>query len=184
MSTAPLSPAPNLEANIVRVQSELGIAPRQILAVAHLFAEGNTIPFIARYRKEQHGNLDEVQISKIQERLTYYRELDERKQTILQSIETQGKLSDDLRDKISACTLKTDLEDLYLPYKPKRRTRAMIARERGLEPLAQRILEQAATADPQAEATAFLNTEKGVESIAVALAGARDIVAETVAENA
>ncbi len=184
MSATPLSPASHLDTNIARVQSELGIAPRQILAVAQLFADGNTIPFIARYRKEQHGNLDEVQISKIQERLTYYRELDERKQTILQSIESQGKLTDDLRSKLSACVSKTDLEDLYLPYKPKRRTRAMIARERGLEPLAQRILEQAAHADPQAEASAFLNTEKGVESVAVALAGARDIVAESVAENA
>ncbi len=184
MCAAALSAEPNLDANIARVQEELAITPRQILAVARLFAEGNTIPFIARYRKEQHGNLDEVQISKIQERLTYYRELEERRQTILQSIDSQGKLTDDLRSKISACISKTDLEDLYLPYKPKRRTRAMIARERGLEPLAQRILKQPDAADPDAEAAAFLNSEKGVESIAVALSGARDIVAENVAENA
>ena len=108
--------------------SELAVAPRQIIAVETLLAEGNTIPFIARYRKEVHGNLDEVQISKIQERLTYYRELEERRTTILASIEEQGKLSPELKAKILACNVKTALEDLYLPYKPKRRTRAMIAR--------------------------------------------------------
>jgi uncharacterized protein len=172
------------ETTLARIQQELSLAPRQIAAVAQLFAEGNTIPFIARYRKEQHGNLDEVQIGQIQERLTYHRELEERRQTILQSIETQGKLTEPLRAKILICTVKSDLEDLYLPYKPKRRTRAMIAREKGLEPLARKILEQAPTADPQAEALACVNAEKGVENEAAALAGARDIVAEQVAEDA
>ncbi len=183
MSTEHFSADPGLDVSLPRLVDELAITPRQILAVAKLLAEGNTIPFIARYRKEQHGNLDEVQISKIQERLTYYRELEDRKQTILHSIGEQGKLTDDLRAKITACTAKTVLEDLYLPFKPKRRTRAMIARERGLEPLADLILAQSAD-DPDTVAAAFINAEKGVENGALALAGARDIVAEAVAENA
>ena len=166
-----------------RLVEELAITPRQIVAVARLLAEGNTIPFIARYRKEAHGNLDEVQISKIQERLGYYRELEERRGTILKSIEEQGKLTDELKDKILSCTSKTVLEDLYLPFKPKRRTRAMIARERGLEPLALKILAQPSE-DPLASAAAFVNAEGGVEDAAAALSGARDIVAEMVSENA
>ncbi|HRR33611.1 MAG TPA: Tex family protein [Kiritimatiellia bacterium] len=164
--------------------SELTITPRQAIAVETLLAEGNTIPFIARYRKEVHGNLDEVQISKIQERLNYYRELEDRRKTILSSIEEQGKLSPELKDKILACTTKTVLEDLYLPYKPKRRTRAMIAREKGLEPLADLILAQDPAANPDEAAAAFVDTEKGLADVEAALAGARDIVAETVAENA
>ena len=174
---------PGLDLSIPRLVDELAITPRQILAVAKLLAEGNTIPFIARYRKEQHGNLDEVQIAKIQERLAYFRELEERKETVLRSIDDQGKLTDALREKIAACTSKTALEDLYLPYKPKRRTRAMIARERGLAPLADLILAQA-DGDPDAAAAAFVDAAKGVENEALALAGARDIVAETIAENA
>ena len=169
--------------SLPRLVEELSITPRQIAAVARLLAEGNTIPFIARYRKEAHGDLDEVQISKIQERLNYYKELEDRRSTILKSIEEQGKLTDELRDRINACTAKTVLEDLYLPYKPKRRTRAMVAREKGLEPLAQLILEQALT-QPEAEAAAFVSEEKGVADGAAALAGARDIVAEIVSENA
>ena len=129
-------------ASLPKLVQELGISPRQIAAVARLLAEGNTIPFIARYRKEAHGNLDEVQIGKIQERLAYHRELDERRNTILKSIEDQGKLTDELKAKILACGTKSALEDLYLPFKPKRRTRAMIARERGLELLAEKILAQ------------------------------------------
>jgi uncharacterized protein len=166
-----------------RLVEELSITPRQIMAVDRLLSEGNTLPFIARYRKEVHGNLDEVQISKIQERLGYYRELEERRATILKSVEEQGKLTEELKDKILSCTSKTVLEDLYLPFKPKRRTRAMIAREKGLEPLALLILAQPETA-PESEAAAFVNTEKGVEDAASALSGARDIVAEIVSENA
>ncbi len=166
-----------------RLVEELSITPRQIMAVARLLSEGNTIPFIARYRKEVHGDLDEVQISKIQERLSYYRELEDRRSTILHSIEEQGKLTDELRQRILSCTTKTALEDLYLPYKPKRRTRAMIAREKGLEPLALMILEQSG-GQPDADAAAFVSEEKGVEHVAAALAGARDIVAEMVAETA
>ena len=167
-----------------KLVEELSITPRQITAVARLLAEGNTIPFIARYRKEVHGNLDEVQISKIQERLTYYRELEERRATILKSIEEQGKLTDELRQKIMSCSSKTVLEDLYLPYKPKRRTRAMIAREKGLEPLATLILEQGASGDLAALAAEFVSEEKGVADVTAALAGARDIVAENISENA
>ncbi|NLC80244.1 MAG: RNA-binding transcriptional accessory protein, partial [Lentisphaerae bacterium] len=170
--------------SLPRLVEELSITPRQITAVARLLAEGNTIPFIARYRKEVHGDLDEVQISKIQERLTYYRELEDRRATILASIEEQGKLSPELKAKILACTTKTVLEDLYLPYKPKRRTRAMIAREKGLEPLAELILTQDPAACPDEAAAAFVDAEKGVADPDAALAGARDIVAETVAENA
>ncbi len=163
---------------------ELKISPRQIIAVARLLAEGNTIPFIARYRKEVHGNLDEVQIGKIQERLAYHRELEDRRSAILRSIEEQGKLTDALRSKILGCASKTALEDLYLPFKPKRRTRAMMAREKGLEPLAQLIRDQAATGKPDSEAAAFVNAEKGVAVPSDALAGARDIVAEWIAEDA
>ncbi len=172
-----------IDASITKLVDELKISPRQIIAVARLLAEGNTIPFIARYRKEAHGSLDEVQISKIQERLNYHRELDERRQTILKSIEGQGKLTDELKEKILACETKTALEDLYLPYKPKRRTRAMIAREKGLEPLADNILSQS-SGNPEADAAAFVNEEKGVKSVQDALAGARDIVAEKVSEDA
>jgi uncharacterized protein len=169
--------------SLPRLVEELGITPRQITAVARLFAEGNTMPFIARYRKEVHGNLDETQISKIQERLAYYKELEDRRSTILKSIEEQGKLTDEVKGKILSCTTKTALEDLYLPFKPKRRTRAMIAREKGLEPLAQAIVEQG-PAQPEAEASAFVSEEKGVADAAAALSGARDIVAEWASENA
>jgi uncharacterized protein len=163
---------------------DLNISSRQVAAVAALFAEGNTVPFIARYRKEAHGNLDEVQITDIQEKLTYYNTLEARRQTILKSIDEQGKLSDDLRLKIEECQSKTSLEDLYLPYKPKRRTRAMIAKEKGLEPLADLILEQGSSGEVEVEAAKFINEEKEVASADEALAGARDIVAELVAEKA
>ena len=170
--------------SIPRLAAELSIAPRQVLAVAKLLFEGSTIPFIARYRKEVTENLDEVQIGKIQERLEYYKDLEERRATILDSIRTQGKLTDDLKAKILACTTKNALEDLYLPFKPKRRTRAMIAREKGLDPLAEIILQQPVSGNPDEAAKAFVNAEKKVESAADALSGARDIVAEQVAENA
>ncbi|MDF7800702.1 Tex family protein [Pontiellaceae bacterium B1224] len=163
---------------------DLNIPARQVAAVAALFAEGNTVPFIARYRKEAHGNLDEVQITDIQEKLSYYNTLESRRVTILKSIEEQGKLTDELRLKIEGCLSKTTLEDLYLPYKPKRRTRAMIAREKGLEPLAELILTQAASGDPEAEAAKYISEEKEVQSLEDALAGARDIIAEQIAEKA
>jgi len=170
--------------SIPRLAAELSIAPRQVLAVAKLLWEGSTIPFIARYRKEVTDNLDEVQIGKIQERLQYYKDLEERRQTILDSIGDQGKLTDELKAKILACTTKNVLEDLYLPFKPKRRTRAMIAREKGLEPLALMILAQSVTGNPDEAAKAFIDAEKKVVSKDDALSGARDIVAELISENA
>jgi len=170
--------------SLPRLVEELAITPRQITAVAQLLAEGNTIPFIARYRKEVHGNLDEVQISKIQERLNYHRELEERRATILRSIEEQGKLTPELKARIAECATKTTLEDLYLPYKPKRRTRAMIAREKGLEPLAEAMLAQRQGENPEDAAVGYVDEAKGVPDVAAALAGARDIVAEVVSENA
>ncbi len=124
---------------ISKIATELAIRPDGVGAVVKLLGEGSTVPFIARYRKEAHGNLDEVQIGKIQERFGYFTELLERKETILKSIDDQGKLTDELREKISACWQKSALEDLYQPYKPKRRTRAQVAREKGYEPLADAI---------------------------------------------
>ena len=162
----------NVTKVLPRLSSELKISAGQIAAVAKLFAEGNTIPFIARYRKEAHGNLDEVQISQIQERLTYYGELEERRAVILKSIDEQGKLTDDLRAKIEACQQKAALEDLYQPYKPKRRTRAMIAKEKGLEPLADAIWE-----DRLGEADLKSATPDDLQ-------GARDIIAERIADMA
>ena len=155
-----------------RLSAELGISAGQVAAVAKLLKEGNTIPFIARYRKEVHGNLDEVQISKVQERLTYYAELEERRAAILKSIDEQGKLTDELREKIESCMVKAALEDLYQPYKPKRRTRAMIAKEKGLEPLADAIWNgQLGAADFQSASAEDLQ-------------GARDILAERIADMA
>lgn len=165
------------------IAQELNLSPRQVAAVARLFEEGATVPFIARYRKEAHGNLDEVQIGAIQERLAYHRELEARRETILASIIQQGKLTDTLKAQILACKTRTALEDLYLPYRPKRRTRAMIARERGLEPLAQLILAQGGEV-PEAAAAPFVDLAREVPDAAAALKGARDIVAEAVAEHA
>jgi protein Tex len=162
---------------------ELQLPEQSVTAVITLLNEGNTIPFIARYRKEATLNLDELQIRAIQERLTYLMEFEDRRQTILSSIDSQGKLTDQLRSQIMGCENKTELEDLYLPYKPKRRTRAAIAREKGLEPLALRILEQPLSGSPDKEAEAFINGEKGVNSADEALNGARDIAAEIIAEN-
>jgi len=159
------------------VAQELSIPERTVEAVNKLLEEGNTVPFIARYRKEATGSLDELQIRTIQERMLYLKELEDRRSTILHSIESQGKLSDELRLQLWKCQTKNELEDLYLPYKPKRRTRAMIAREKGLEPLALLILEQPLNRKPEEEAALFGDSED-------ALSGARDIVAEMVSENA
>jgi protein Tex len=169
---------------IPQISTELTIPLAGVAAVVKLLAEGSTVPFIARYRKEMTGALDEVQIRAIEERRTYLLEFEDRRQTIVASIKEQGKLTPELERKLRDCATKAALEDLYLPFKPKRRTRATIARERGLEPLAQRILEQPAAGKPLDEAAAFVNLEKEVADAEAALAGARDIVAEAVAENA
>lgn len=152
--------------------TEVGAAPNQIAAVEKLLADGNTIPFIARYRKEAHGNLDEVAIGKIKDRLEYYSELEARKETILKSIDEQGKLTDELRAAIAACFVKSRLEDIYQPYKPKRRTRAQVAKEKGYEPLADAMWE---------EAELLWN---GAEPTDEDLQYARDIVAERIADMA
>lgn len=167
-----------------QIADELSLPRHGVDAVVGLLNEGNTIPFIARYRKEVTNNLDEVQIRDIQERLHYLNEMQDRRQTILASIESQGKLTEALKGQILGCTTKTALEDLYLPYKPKRRTRATIAKEKGLEPLALRILEQPGQGSPEAEAEVFVNAEKGVDDVEAALTGARDIAAEVISENA
>ena len=167
----------------LRIAEELRLPPAGVRAVARLLTEGATVPFIARYRKEQTGGLDEVQIRAIEEKRDYLVELEDRRRTILSAIDDQGKLAPELRRAIEACRVKSELEDLYLPYKVKRRTRAMIARERGLEPLARRILAQPQTGDPRKEAALFVNAQKEVPDADAALAGARDIVAEMVAER-
>lgn len=162
---------------------ELTVQPQQILAAIQLLDDGNTIPFIARYRKEATGGLDDTQLRHFETRLIYLRELEDRRQTILKSIEEQGKLSDELRDKIHATQSKTELEDLYLPYKPKRRTKGQIAIEAGLEPLADLLWSEPKN-DPETAATEFVNADKGVTDTKVALDGARYILMERFAEDA
>ena len=166
------------------IARELDLTPARVEAVVRLLDEGNTVPFIARYRKEATGSLDETRIREVEERRAYLSELDARRRTILETIEAQGKLDRRLRSLIEGCTTKTALEDLYLPFKPKRRTRASMARDRGLEPLARRILDQPAEGRPRSEARAFVDPEQGVADVDAALAGARDICAEQVAESA
>ena len=170
---------------VITVARELSLSPQQVASTLTLFAEGNTLPFIARYRKEATLGLDEVQLRDVRDRAQYLTELDERRAAILKSIEDQGKLDDALRTAIDSAETKQALEDLYLPYKPKRRTRATIARERGLEPLSE-LLWGRATTDAALEQAAhnYIDAEKGVPDAAAALAGARDILAERIAEDA
>lgn len=165
------------------IAAAIDIKPTQVSAVIELLDAGNTIPFIARYRKEMTGGLDEEQLRQVDTAVEKRRAMDERSATILASIEEQGKLTPELREKIAASATLTELEDLYAPYKPKRRTRASIARERGLQPLADLILQQPTDgAKPDELAAAYLNDE--VPTVEEALAGARDIVAETIADDA
>jgi uncharacterized protein len=164
------------------VARELGLAPAAVAAVVAMLDEGNTVPFIARYRKERTGGLDEVQIRAIEEQRTYVVELEARRAAILASVAEQGKLTPELEAKLRAARGKSELEDLYAPYRPRRKTRASVARERGLDPLAQRILAQGGDGDPAAEAAAFVG--EAVASADDALAGARDIVAEVLADTA
>ena len=152
---------------LARIAAEVGVGVNQVCAVNKLLSEGSTVPFIARYRKEAHGNLDEVQIGKIQDRVKYYTELEERKDAILKSIDEQGKLTDELREQIVGCFVKSRLEDLYQPYKPKRRTRAQVAKEKGYEPLADQIW----------NGEAFEGSEEDLQY-------ARDILAERIADIA
>lgn len=168
---------------VQRIATELSVQPRQVAAAVQLLDEGSTVPFIARYRKEVTGNLDDTQLRQLEERLLYLRELEDRRAAILSSIEEQGKLTDELRAAIDAADSKQVLEDLYLPYKPKRRTRAQIAREAGLEPLAQALLANPML-DPQTEAAAYVDADKGVADVKAALDGARDILSEQFGETA
>ncbi|PRE28495.1 RNA-binding transcriptional accessory protein [Burkholderia multivorans] len=168
---------------VQRIATELSVQPRQVAAAVQLLDEGSTVPFIARYRKEATGNLDDTQLRQLEERLLYLRELEDRRAAILSSIEEQGKLTDELRAAIDAADSKQVLEDLYLPYKPKRRTRAQIAREAGLEPLAQALLANPML-DPQTEAAAYVDADKGVADVKAALDGARDILSEQFGETA
>ncbi|MEI8291778.1 MAG: Tex family protein [Verrucomicrobiota bacterium] len=172
------------EAHIHKIAGELKLQPRQILATAKLFAEGATVPFIARYRKEVTGSLDEVAITGIRERLVGLAELDQRRDSILKSLAERNLLSDELKQAVTQADSVTQLEDIYQPFRPKRRTRAMIAKELGLEPLADLIFQQQPAFDPSAEAAKYVSPEKGVADAAAALAGARDIIAERVSDDA
>jgi len=168
--------------HITKISTELDLRPRQIEATAGLLGEDATVPFIARYRKEATGSLDEVAITSIRDRLEQLAELDKRREAIIQSLTERDLLTDELAEQIEAAEAMAELEDIYLPYRPKRRTRATIAREKGLEPLAQLIFDQG-DIDPAAEAEAYISEEMGVATVEDALAGARDIIAETVSED-
>ena len=172
------------EAYIVKIAGELKVQPRQVAATARLFAEGATVPFIARYRKEATGSLDEVVVTSIRERLLSLAEMDQRRDAILKSLAERNLLTDDLKNAIAQAESLTVLEDIYLPYRPKRRTRATIAKERGLEPLADILYSQQSTADPIAAAQAYVSAEKEVPDADSALAGARDILAERINDDA
>ena len=170
---------------VQQIATELALPARSVASTLALFGEGNTLPFIARYRKEATGNLDEVQLRDVRDRAEYLRELEERRTAILKSVEEQGKLTDDLRVRLGAADTKQALEDLYLPFKPKRRTRAMIARERGLEPLAELLWSgDADDAAIEAAAATYVDPAREVPAVPDALQGARDILAERVAEDA
>jgi len=171
-----------------QIARELDLNLSLVQNVLDLFAEGATIPFIARYRKERTGEMNEIVLRELAERFTYLTELVARKETVISSIESQAKLTPELKAKIENCLLKTELEDLYLPYKPKRRTRATIAREKGLEPLAELIRSinhaNAQSIELELEAAKYINPELGVKTAADALAGASDILAESIADKA
>ncbi|SFE11391.1 uncharacterized protein SAMN05216251_101563 [Actinacidiphila alni] len=166
-----------------RIAEELGVREGQVRSAVELLDGGATVPFIARYRKEATGTLDDAQLRLLEERLRYLRELDERRAAVLESIEAQGKLDDALKAQIMAADSKARLEDIYLPFKPKRRTKAQIAREAGLEPLADTLL-SAPDTDPQTEAAGYVSADKGVEDAAAALEGARAILTERFSEDA
>lgn len=177
--------------HIQAIAAELNVPARQVLATAELLDDGATVPFISRYRKEATGGLDEVAVTAVRDRLEQMAELDKRREAIIKSLDERGLMTDALRKGIAGAATLAVLEDLYLPYRPKRRTRATIARERGLEPLAHWLLAGAAgpAAGPTgeeilAQAQSFVDPEKEVPGPDEALAGARDIIAETVSENA
>ena len=173
-----------LEKHLIKIVEELSLQPRQVAATAVLLEEGGTIPFIARYRKERTGGLDEVQISQVRDRMQELEELDKRRESIVGSLTERNLLTEELQVRIEAAQNLSTLEDLYLPFRPKKRTRATIAKERGLEPLADILWEQQLETDPDKEAAVFLDAAKEVPDVATALAGARDIIAERINDSA
>src|SRR5476649_2169489 len=166
-----------------KIASELSIAEKQVNATVTLLDEGATVPFISRYRKEMTGALDEVAVAAIRDRVQQLRDLDKRREAILKSLTDMGKLTPGLEKLVNEAETMVALEDIYLPYRPKRKTRATTAREKGLQPLADLVLEQGRV-DLELEAAKYIDEEKGVNSIEEALAGARDIIAEHISENA
>ena len=166
------------------VATSLDLPERKVAAVLDLLADKATVPFIARYRKEATGNLDEVQIRSIAESQSAWAELEKRRTTIIKTIKDLGHLTDDLKQRLLACNSKASLEDIYLPFRPKRQTRATAARDRGLEPLAMLIIQQSLNSTPSRDAQRFVSQDNDVPDANAALAGARDIVAEQVAERA
>ena len=171
-----------MDSIISRITQNLALQSRQVAKTLELLDEGATVPFLARYRKEVTGSLDEVQITQIRDQASQLRELDKRKESVLKSIEEQGKLTDTLRKQIEEASAMAQVEDLYLPYKPKRRTKATIAREKGLEPLAQQLFEQTSS-NPEQLAQSYLDSEKEVDTVEEALQGGRDIIAEWMSED-
>ncbi|UEG53239.1 RNA-binding transcriptional accessory protein [Mucilaginibacter daejeonensis] len=167
----------------IKIAQELSVASKQVSATVALLDEGATVPFISRYRKEVTGSLDEVQITAIRDRMQQLRDLDKRREAILKSLTDMGKLTPELQQQINEADTMVNLEDIYLPYRPKRKTRATAAREKGLQPLAEQVLAQDRV-DLTAEADKYVDADKGVTSAEEALAGARDIIAETISENA
>jgi len=167
----------------IAIAQELNIKPDQVAATAGLLSEEATVPFIARYRKEATGSLDEVAIAAIRDRLIQMEELDKRRESILKSLHERNLLTDELKQRVLAADTMSVLEDVYLPYRPKRRTRATIAREKGLEPLASAVFAQDGQTDPLKHAASFVDADKGVDSLEDAIAGARDIIAEWVSED-
>ena len=165
------------------LQTELGIKKQQVENTIKLIEEGNTIPFIARYRKELTGGLNDEVLRKFHERFTYLQNLEERKEQVIRLVDEQGKLTEELKNQIVQAATATEVEDLYLPYKVKKRTRATIAKEKGLEPLANIILEQVEK-DIEGVAEQYVNEENGVANVKEALAGAMDILAELISDNA
>ena len=165
------------------ISKELQLQPKYVRAIFELLNKGATVPFIARYRKEMTGSADEVVLANVRDRLQQLEELEKRREAILKSIEAQDKLTPELEGKIKAAENLARLEDIYLPYKPKRKTRASIAREKGLEPLSDFIFKQNSD-DVEAEASKFISIEKGIDSVEDALKGARDIIAEKINEDA
>ena len=169
---------------IKKISEELEVKETQVQAAVELLDEGCTVPYIARYRKEKTGALNDEQLRHLAERLEYLRSLEEKKETVLKTIEEQGKLTPELREEILAAETQVKLEDLYRPYRPKRKTRASVAKEAGLQPLADMILEQKTEEPLEKLAEAFINEEKGIKDAAAALAGASDIIAEGISDSA